>query len=412
MIFILASYFHTAMASVNLQTVDARNKLKPRRDPYFATIRKGCALGFRKMTTSTTGTWVARCLSETTGKQQHAPLGDFEGLPASQRYGAALEAAEAFFKQVGMGATLEVKTVKDACEAYASHLRSSEGGRDKSEAKADEAHSRFARVVYPHPLAKLALSKLNMGHLEKWRTELAAKPVVINPHAPASKQRTRDRSASSVNREVTALRAALNHAHDRGHVASDVAWLSALKPTKGADKARDVYLTKEQRRALLDASPDDLRNFIHGMCALPLRPGALAQLTAGDFNKRLCVLTIDHDKAGEGRKVTLQGAAAELLKRMCKDKLPSAPIFSRANGKAWDRDSWKKPFKTAAQAAKLPEKATAYSLRHSTITDLCTSGLDLLTVARLSGTSAEMIDRHYGHHRQEHASKALEVLAL
>jgi integrase len=400
------------MATLNLQTVDARNKLKPRRDPYFATIRKGCALGFRKMTTSTTGTWVARGLSEATGKQQHQPLGDFEGLPAHQRYGAALEAAEAFFKQVGMGATLEVKTVRDACEAYTDHLRAAGSDRDKGQVKAAEAASRFGRIVYGHSIARVSLAKLSMGNLEKWRRELAARPVVINPHAPAAEQRTRDRSASSVNRDTTTLRAALNFAHERGHVASDVAWLAALKPTEGADKARDVYLTKDQRRALLTEAPADLRAFIEGMCALPLRPGALATLTVAHFDKHLGVLSIEQDKAGEGRKVALTKGAADLFKRLCKDKFPAAPIFARADGKAWNKDAWKKPFKVAAQAAKLPEKATAYSLRHSTITDLCTSGLDLLTVARLSGTSAEMIDRHYGHHRQEHASKALEVLSL
>ena len=400
------------MAALNLQTVDARTKLKPRRDPYFATIRKGCALGFRKMTANTSGTWVARCLSETTGKQQHQPLGDFEELPASQRYGAALEAAESFFKQVGMGATLDVKTVKDACEAYTDHIRAAGSDRDKSQAKADETASRFGRIVYGHSIARVPLAKLTMGHLEKWRRELAAKPVVINPHAPAEERRTRARSASSVNRDTSTLRAALNYAHERGHVASDVAWLSALKPTEGADKPRSVYLTKDERRALLAEAPADLRDFIEGMCTLPLRPGALAALTVAHFDKNLGVLTIAKDKAGNGRKVTLTKGARDLFKRLCKDKLPAAPIFSRADGKAWNKDAWKKPFKAAAEAANLPEKATAYTLRHTTITDLCTSGLDLLTVAQLSGTSAAMIDRHYGHHRQEHASKALEVLSL
>jgi integrase len=400
------------MPAVNLQTVDARNKLKPRRDPYFVTIRKGCALGFRKMTASSTGTWVARCQSETTDKQQHQTLGEFSGKPAHQRYGAALEAAEAFFKQVGMGATLEVKTVKEACDAYVEHLRTAEGDKDKNEAKAKEAALRFARIVYGHAIARLALTRLSMGAFETWRRELAARHVVINPHAPTDKQRTRARSPASVNRDIASFRAALNYAHERGHVGTDVAWLSALKPTKGADKARDTYLTKEQRRTLIDVASPDIRDFITGLCLLPLRPGALAALTAASFDKRHCVLTIDTDKAGGGRKVTLQGAAAELFKRMCKDKLPNAPLFARVNGKAWHRDDWKNPIKAAVRAAQLPDNATAYSLRHSTITDLCTSGLDLLTVAQLAGTSVAMIQKHYGHHRQEHASKALAVLSL
>jgi site-specific recombinase XerD len=82
------------------------------------------------------------------------------------------------------------------------------------------------------------------------------------------------------------------------------------------------------------------------------------------------------------------------------------------NGKAWNKDAWKGPIKAAVAAAELPSSVTAYSLRHSVITDLVTGGLDLLTVAQLSGTSVAMIERHYGHMRADHAAAALARLAL
>jgi hypothetical protein len=40
-----------------------------------------------------------------------------------------------------------------------------------------------------------------------------------------------------------------------------------------------------------------------------------------------------------------------------------------------------------------------------------TDGLDLFTVAQVSGTSIAMIEAHYGHLQQEHARSALERLA-
>ena len=79
----------------------------------------------------------------------------------------------------------------------------------------------------------------------------------------------------------------------------------------------------------------------------------------------------------------------------------------RANGKAWDKESWNGPIADAAKAAKLPTGTTAYTLRHSTITDLVNAGLPLLTVAQISGTSAEMIERHYGHLTGGAADEAL-----
>jgi integrase len=60
-----------------------------------------------------------------------------------------------------------------------------------------------------------------------------------------------------------------------------------------------------------------------------------------------------------------------------------------------------------------PEKACAYALRHSTITDLIAlHRLDTLTVAQLSGTSLQMIEKHYGHLLRDHAAAALAHLAI
>ena len=78
---------------------------------------------------------------------------------------------------------------------------------------------------------------------------------------------------------------------------------------------------------------------------------------------------------------------------------------------AWNKDSWKKPIKAAVKEAGLPETTSAYTFRHSTITELVTNGLDLLTVAQLAGTSVVMIEKHYGQFRAFHAAKALEKLA-
>jgi site-specific recombinase XerD len=70
------------------------------------------------------------------------------------------------------------------------------------------------------------------------------------------------------------------------------------------------------------------------------------------------------------------------------------------------------PGEGAVLGAKLPEGTTAYTLRHSVISDLVHDGLDLLTVAQISGTSVAMIERHYGHLRSEVAVTALARLAM
>ena len=149
-----------------------------------------------------------------------------------------------------------------------------------------------------------------------------------------------------------------------------------------------------------------------GLSLVPLRPGALAGLTVAHFDRRLGVLTIGKDKTGRDRRIKLPEVAAEFFEGHAKDKLPAAPLLARADGSAWNKDAWKKPIRAAALKAKLPAAITAYAMRHSTITDLVTGGLPLLTVAQLSGTSVTMVEKHYGHLQAAQAADALAKLAL
>jgi integrase len=62
--------------------------------------------------------------------------------------------------------------------------------------------------------------------------------------------------------------------------------------------------------------------------------------------------------------------------------------------------------------ARVPAAASAYTLRHSVITDLIRARLPILTVAQLSGTSVAMIERHYGHLVRDDAEEALASIAI
>lgn len=61
---------------------------------------------------------------------------------------------------------------------------------------------------------------------------------------------------------------------------------------------------------------------------------------------------------------------ADFFEVQVKDKLPAASIFARTDGAAWNKDAWKYPVKDAVRAAGLPGASSAYTLRHSVITDL------------------------------------------
>jgi integrase len=357
------------------------------------------------MSASSEGTWLAQAYDPDTSKQTRQSLGALDDLPAHQRFDAAKKLAEAWFEHLGRGGTTKVITVKAACELYVKRLE--DAGQIKNAA---DISARFRRWIYLDKVGSIPLPKLTRKAIDDWRNRLAKVPVLTNPHSDKSK--TRERSPSSLNRDMAALRAALNSAHDNGDATTDTAWRVALRAVESADGRRDTYLDRDQRVALISKAAPDIGAFLRALSLVPLRPGALASLTVAKFNPQLGVLTVGTDKAGRDRKIKLPPATAKFFAEQAKDKVPAAALLTRADGVTWNKDSWKKPIRAAATAAKLSENVTAYTIRHSVITDLVTNGLDLLTVAQLSGTSVAMIEKHYGHHRADHAAKALAGLAL
>lgn len=385
--------------ALDLSNVGKREKLKVQREPHWQRLREGCFLGFRQSKRGGAGTWIARAYDADVGKYSVKSLGDFGIFAGSKRFAAAKKAAEAFAELVESGGEVRAKmeTVADACREYA-----------KSHA---EAEQRFRRYVYSDPVAKVKLDKLRRRHLKEWRERLEAKPALVSRRKEGEAIH-RKRAASTVNRDMAVFRAALATVLSPGAPNSEAAWQEALKSIPNANGQRTLYLDREQRRKLLEAVSIEAAPFIRALCLLPLRPGALAGLTAGDFDSRTLELTIGKDKNGKPRRIELPQQAAGLFAAQAKDKLPAAPLFMRTNGKAWDKNSWKLPIAAAVAAANLPRGVSAYTLRHSTITDLVKAGLPLLTIAQISGTSAEMIERHYGHLASDAAVKALGELAL
>lgn len=390
---------------VLLKNVGDRDALKPRHAPYWHPLRTGCYLGFRKTSATGKGAWLARYRDADTGKQQLHSVGKFDHLPPNEQFDVAKRAAEAWFDHMSGGGSGKSVTVKQACEEYVAELREKRG-----DASADDAAGRFRRWVYGTKLADAPVLKLTSKAVGDWRTKLASTKALPQDKTKAA---TKPRSASALNRDMTAFRAALNLALENGHATTDKAWKTKLRPIENADGRRDVYLDAEQRRKLIEAAPADLAAFLRALALVPLRPGAMASLTASSFDKRLSTLTIGKDKNGRDRTITLPASTAAFFAERCKGKLPAAPLLARVDGKPWDKDAWKIPLKAAVKAAGLPIAATAYALRHSAITDLIAlHKLDTLTVAQLSGTSLQMIDRHYGHLLREHAANALAKLAL
>jgi len=208
------------------------------------------------------------------------------------------------------------------------------------------------------------------------------------------------------------LRTALHRELALGAPGTDATWQEALKPIRGADRRRELHLDKDQRVALLWSADDEILPSLRALCQLPLRPGAVANLKSSNFEGRARTLTIGKDKDGLSRQLSVPSTIAAFLAGSQIGKQGDEPLFSRSDGQPWSKDRWKKPIKLAALEANLPIETTAYVLRHSVITDLVRSGLPVLTVAQLSGTSVAMIERHDGHLVRTDVEQSLAALQI
>ena len=146
------------------------------------------------------------------------------------------------------------------------------------------------------------------------------------------------------------------------------------------------------------------------------RPIELARATVADYDSSTGTLSLFSYKGQSPepspREVPLRALGAEaLIKRLCKDKLAAAPLFTRDDGRQWAHSDWDGLVRNARDGAHL-KALTAYDLRHTFISEALIGGVDPLTVARIVGTSLGMISMTYGKLIEDHATRAFKNVQL
>ena len=366
----------TALADLSRKR--ERDRLPIQRWPHYLKLAEGAYLGFRRGP----DTWHAR-FRDRKGAQHYEAL---HGVDAND-YDGAKRAAEAWFSTFSNSAARAVKrdTVRAALEVYLADLR--RHGRPDA---AREAEWRFKAVVYEDEFADLELEKVTRDDYLEWRDRLMS-----------------GRAPRTVNRYVRAVTAGLNCAIELGHAGNPAAWrVKALADDVEDDSETAVFLTPEQRKAVIDAADSATADFVRGLELTGARPKELAGAVAGDFDGK--ALRLSHRKGRPPRlrvrHVVLSAEGVQFFKRQTADKLPSAPIFTEDGERAWRRHIWARQIRSAIARvnekakgrARIPSGASAYSYRHARISELLqVHGVDPLTVAHQTGTSIAMIEKAY-----------------
>jgi integrase len=397
-----------------IDSAAARRKLAPRREPYYMPVPDvdGAYVGFRRGP----DTWVARLREDE--KQVHRALGKFED------HRDAFRAAKDWIKSRQQGVLRDDVTVAEACVAYLAAMEAEKGPAAAQEARSrlqrcvigrtpDEARRARARAVEPHGIARRPLAKLRVADLEAWRNGLLAEGL---------EGEARRKARASANRDTNTLLAALNYAHRAQLVASPAAWAGLRKfgDVQARKHETRPTLTSTERRALLEAAKGveggAIRPLLEALLLTGARPIELCRATVADYDRTGGTLTLRSFKGRSAeprmRHVPLRALGAEaLIRDLAKNKLPGAPLFTRDDGSPWRHSDWDHLVRDARGRAGL-RPLTAYDLRHTFISEAMAGGVDPLTVARIVGTSVEMISRTYGQLLEDHAAKAFSNVNL
>jgi integrase len=153
---------------------------------------------------------------------------------------------------------------------------------------------------------------------------------------------------------------------------------------------------------------NDIIRLYHGTGA---RTHELLEALVGDFQPDARTIVLGCHKrsrtmrAPMPRTITLNADTRAILERRCRRRDAGENIIVNRKG-LLPRWQMARRFNTVKRRAGVRPSITIYSFRHLWISVLLMAGVDILSVARMAGTSVAMIERVYGHFRNESYQEA------
>jgi len=378
------------------------------------------------------------------------------GFVMSVSYGGKKTYCVDYRKPNGKRATYKIGdamryTVAEAREAAQQFLSSVEKGKDPSEPEKKVTFEKFIKEFYePWVLeyrksgdSTLYILKSNFGFLNDTPLE----EITIADVEKWKAKRKRDGlKSSSINRRITALKAAVNWAKKRKIIqANPILDLERQAEDDTVSKVR--YLTREERARLmaaLDAREEEARRartshgefnetreydpvlqFKEGEFVDHLKPIVLLSLSTGirrnamlslewrdvNFDEKTIMVRAATSKSGKQYYAPMNRLAFDTLSRwksQSKHTSPGSLVFpSPQTGKKMGdcRTSWE----NLIEAAKI-ENFRWHDMRHDFASQLVMKGADLNTVRELMGHADMKMTLRYAHLAPNVKMRAVEML--
>jgi integrase len=394
----------------NLDSREARGRLKARGMPYYRSLDKKLHLGYRRLK-GKAGTWWAR---HYVGDREYEvdaigtadDLSDADGVEILNYWQAQARARELMTLYRGAGKSGPL-TVRVALDEYLQFLESNrKTGYD--------ARRRAAAFIFP-PLGDIEVAELSTDRLERWLAGVAKAPPRLRTRQ-GDKQRHRAiavddegqrRRQASANRVLTILKAALNRAWRRGKIDSNAAW-ARVEPFENVDAARVRYLSVAEAKRLINAADPDFRPLVEAALQTGARYGELIRLEVRDFNSDAGTVAIRQSKSGKPRHVVLSDEGVALFKQLTAGRAGNSLLIPRPDGTAWQKSAQARPMIAACERAKIMPRISFHGLRHTWASLAVMAGVPLMIVARNLGHSdTRMCEKHYSHLAPDYIKEAI-----
>ena len=276
------------VVEAKLQNRTARERLATRAEPHWRTISEGAHIGYYRGARG--GRWVARFRRPgAAGGYLKTTLGEADDVVDADddrvlSFAQAQEKARAWFARVAVGGKLSKGTAYTVGDILDEYMRDFRG---KSVAA---TRNRVDAIIRP-ALGSVDADKLTKKQIEDWHKGRAASPAKLRTGKFATQENTREvldsdairRRQSTANRDLTVLKAALNHAFREDRLKSDNEW-RRVKPFAAVDVAKLRFLNDDEIKRLIIAADPAFRPMMQAALLTGARYGSLIAARVKDFD--------------------------------------------------------------------------------------------------------------------------------
>jgi integrase len=262
---------------------------------------------------------------------------------------------------------------------------------------------KLKRLLEYSPFADSRLDRIDEELIEQY---------VQHRRQQVSKRKKRQVSIASVNRELAVLRRALKLAAE-WRIITRVPRIRMLP----GEKPREFVLSHEQERIYLEAAPQPLCDIAMLILDTGLRIGGAVSLLKADVRldpingAKYGLLRIGEGKSKNAKRFLL---LTERVQAMLKERIEannSVWVFPDEKGdKPYRVSSLDHQHKRVRKALQLSGEAVIHSLRHTMLTRLGLSGVDVFTLRNIAGHSSVTTSEKYIHPSSESMERAFVKL--